>query len=84
MAEPGVQPEAWAPFAEDMHGMFTDPVLTAVACKHGKSVAQVILRWDIQRGVAVIPKSIHRERRKTWMCGTLCWTPPPQRSASGI
>ena len=63
MAEPGVQPEAWAPFAEDMHGMFTDPVLTAVACKHGKSVAQVILRWDIQRGVAVIPKGVHRERR---------------------
>lgn len=62
MAELGVQPQAWAPFAEGMHGMFTDPVLTAIARKHGKSVAQVILRWDIQRGVAVIPKSVHRER----------------------
>ena len=62
MAELGVQPQAWAPFAEGMHGMFTDPVLTSIAHKHGKSVAQVILRWDIQRGVAVIPKSVHRER----------------------
>ncbi len=62
MAELGVQPEAWAPFAEGLKGMFTDPVLTEIAAKHGKSVAQVILRWDIQRGVAVIPKSVHRER----------------------
>ena len=62
MAGLGVQPEAWAPFAEGLKGMFTDPVLTEIAAKHGKSVAQVILRWDIQRGVAVIPKSVHRER----------------------
>ena len=62
MAELGVQSEAWAPFAEGLKGMFTDPVLTEIAAKHGKSVAQVILRWDIQRGVAVIPKSVHRER----------------------
>lgn len=62
MAELGVQPEAWAPFAEGLKGMFTDPVLTEIAAKHGKSVAQVILRWDIQRGVAVIPKSVHRAR----------------------
>lgn len=62
MAELGVQPEAWAPFAEGLKGMFTDPTLTEIAAKHGKTVAQVILRWDIQRGVAVIPKSVHRER----------------------
>lgn len=62
MAELGVQPEAWAPFAEGLKGMFTDPTLTALAAKYGKSVAQIILRWDLQRGVAVIPKSIHRER----------------------
>ncbi|BDF70364.1 2,5-diketo-D-gluconic acid reductase [Oscillospiraceae bacterium] len=62
MAGLGVQPEAWAPFAEGLKGMFTDPALVEIAAKHGKSVAQVILRWDIQRGVAVIPKSIHRER----------------------
>lgn len=62
MAELGVQPEAWAPFAEGLKGMFTDPILMEIAAKHGKSVAQVILRWDIQRGVAVIPKSVHRDR----------------------
>lgn len=62
VAELGVQPEAWAPFAEGLKGMFTDPVLMEITAKHGKSVAQVILRWDIQRGVAVIPKSVHRER----------------------
>ncbi len=62
MAGLGVQPEAWAPFAEGLKGMFTDPALTEIAAKHGRSVAQVILRWDVQRGVAVIPKSVHRER----------------------
>lgn len=62
MAGLNVQPEAWAPFAEGLKGMFTDPILTGIAERHGKSVAQVILRWDIQRGVAVIPKSVHRER----------------------
>lgn len=62
MEQLGVQPEAWAPFAEGLRGMFTDPVLTAIAAKHGRSVAQVILRWDLQRGVAVIPKSVHRAR----------------------
>ena len=62
MAELGVQPEAWAPFAEGLGGMFTDPVLTDIAAKHGRTPAQVILRWDLQRGVAVIPKSVRRER----------------------
>lgn len=62
MAELGVQPEAWAPFAEGLGGMFTDPVLIEIAAKHGRTPAQVILRWDLQRGVAVIPKSVRRER----------------------
>lgn len=62
MQEFGVQPEAWAPFAEGLKGMFTEPVLTELAAKHGKTPAQVILRWNIQNGVIVIPKSIHRER----------------------
>lgn len=57
-----IQPQAWAPFAEGMNGMFTNPVLSKIAAEHGKSVAQVILRWDIQRNVPVIPKSVHRER----------------------
>lgn len=62
MKEYGVCPEAWGPFAEGKHGIFTHPVLTAIGQKYGKSAAQVTLRWNIQRGVVVIPKSIHRER----------------------
>lgn len=62
MRELGIQPEAWAPFAEGLKGTFTDPVLTDIACRYGKTTAQVMLRWNIQRGVAVIPKSVHRER----------------------
>ena len=62
MKEYGVQPEAWGPFAEGNHGIFTHPVLTAIGQKYGKSAAQVALRWNVQRGVTVIPKSIHKER----------------------
>lgn len=62
MKELGVQPQAWAPFAEGLKGMFTEPVLTEIAAKHGKTAAQVILRWNVQQGVIVIPKSVHRER----------------------
>ena len=58
----GVQPEAWGPLAEGQHGIFTNPVLEKIAKAHGKSVAQVVLRWNTQRGVVVIPKSVHRER----------------------
>ena len=61
MKEYGVQPEAWGPFAEGNHGIFTHPVLTAIGQKYGKSAAQVALRWNVQRGVTVIPKSVHRE-----------------------
>lgn len=62
MREFGVQPQAWAPFAEGLKGMFTEPVLEEIAKKHGKTAAQVILRWNIQNNVIVIPKSVHRER----------------------
>ena len=58
----GVHPEAWGPFAEGNHGIFTHPVLTAIGQKYGKSAAQVALRWNVQRGVTVIPKSVHKER----------------------
>lgn len=58
----GVQIEAWAPFGEGRGGMFTDPVLAGIGAKYGKTAAQVILRWHIQRGVVVIPKSTHIER----------------------
>lgn len=62
MKEYGVQPEAWGPFAEGNHGIFTHPVLTKIGEKYGKSAAQVALRWNVQRGVIVIPKSVYRER----------------------
>lgn len=61
MKEYGVHPEAWGPFAEGNHGIFTHPVLTQIGQKYGKSAAQVALRWNVQRGVTVIPKSIHKE-----------------------
>lgn len=58
----GVQVEAWAPFGEGRGGIFELPQLKAIAEKYGKTVAQVILRWHIQRGIVVIPKSTHIER----------------------
>lgn len=58
----GVQIEAWAPFGEGRGGLFQNEVLSAIGAKYGKSTAQVMLRWHIQRDVVVIPKSIHYER----------------------
>ena len=58
----GIQIEAWGPLAEGQNGLFLHPVLSAIGQKHGKSIAQVILRWHWQRGVVAIPKSVHRER----------------------
>lgn len=57
-----IQPEGWAPFAEGLKGMFTEPVLQKIAEKHGKTVPQIILRWDIQQGIVIIPKSVHKNR----------------------
>ena len=62
MKQYGVQPEAWGPFAEGNHGIFTHPVLAGIGSKYGKSAAQVALRWNVQRGVVVIPKSVHKDR----------------------
>lgn len=62
MRERGVQIESWGPFAEGKNNLFTDPLLSTIAEAHGKSVAQVVLRWLIQRGVVVIPKSVRPER----------------------
>ena len=62
MKEYGVKPEAWGPFAEGNNGIFTHPVLTKIGDKYEKSAAQVALRWNIQRGVTVIPKSVHKDR----------------------
>lgn len=62
MKEYGIQAEAWAPFAEGMNHMFTNPVLCEIAAEHHKSVAQIILRWNIECGLCVIVKSVHKER----------------------
>ena len=62
MIDRGVQIESWGPLAEGKNNIFSDPTLTAIGQAHGKSVAQVTLRWLIQRGVVVIPKSSRPER----------------------
>ena len=53
----GVQMQAWAPFAEGRHGLFTNPTLATIGKKHHKTIAQVCLRWHYQRGIVVIPRS---------------------------
>ena len=58
----GVIPQAWGPLAEGKHSIFTDPELTAIGEKYGKTAAQVALKWNAQRGVSIIPKSVHVER----------------------
>ena len=62
MREHGVQIESWGPFAEGRNDLFTNAVLTDIGVAHGRSVAQVVLRWLIQRDVVVIPKSVRPER----------------------
>lgn len=62
MQSRGIQPEAWAPFAEGRNGLFTHPVLTAIGNKYGKSVGQVVLRWLLQRGIVSLAKSVRKER----------------------
>ncbi len=62
MRERGVQLESWGPFAEGRNNLFTDPILSGIAEAHGKSVAQVVLRWLVQREVVVIPKSVRPDR----------------------
>lgn len=62
LRENGVQIESWGPFAEGRNQLFSNPVLAALAAKHGRSVAQIVLRWLIQRGVVAIPKSVRAER----------------------
>lgn len=58
----GVQIEAWAPFGEGRGGLFTNETLVKIGERYGKTAAQVMLRWNIQRGVVVLPKSTHKER----------------------
>lgn len=58
----GVVAQAWGPLAEGKHGIFTDPELVEIGKKYGKSAAQVVVKWNAQRGVSIIPKSVHVER----------------------
>ncbi len=62
MKKYGCQPQAWGPLAEGKYGIFTHPVLTEIGKKHGKTAAQVALKWNVQRGVSILPKSVHKER----------------------
>ncbi len=64
MKEFDVQMEAWGPFAEGKFGIFQNEILKEIAKKYEKTTAQVILRWNIQRGVVVIPKTVKKERMK--------------------
>ena len=62
MRDRGVQIESWGPFAEGKNNLFTEPLLSGIADEHGRSSAQVVLRWLVQRDVVVIPKSVKPER----------------------
>lgn len=62
LAENGVQTQSWAPFAEGKNGLFDNSLLVEIARKHQRTVAQIVLRWIIQRGIVVIPKSARKER----------------------
>lgn len=63
MRELGVQPMSWGPFAEGRNDLFTEPTLTEIAERYGKSPAQIMLRWQMQRGIVAIPKSVRPERQ---------------------
>jgi 2,5-diketo-D-gluconate reductase A len=64
MRERGVQIESWGPFAEGRNNLFSDPDLSEIGARHQKSVAQVVLRWLIQRGVVVVQKSVRAKRMR--------------------
>ncbi len=62
MQQHGTQPESWAPLAEGKNGFFTNPTLSEIGKAHGKTIAQVGLRFLYQQGIVIIPKSVHKER----------------------
>jgi diketogulonate reductase-like aldo/keto reductase len=62
MGESRVQHESWGPFAEGKNDIFKNELLASIGAKHGKSIAQVIVRWLVQRGIVAIPKSVRKER----------------------
>ena len=67
MEDYGVTPQAWGPFSEGQCNIFHHKILTRIAEKHGKTTAQVVLRWHLQRKIPVIPKTVHQE----WMTENL-------------
>ena len=62
MKEYGIAPQAWGPLAEGKHGIFSHHVLSEIGSKYGKTAAQIALKWNTQRGVSILPKSVHVER----------------------
>lgn len=62
MQSRGIQPEAWAPFAEGKNGLFQHPLLASIGEKHGKSIGQVVLRWIYQRGIVSLAKTVRKAR----------------------
>ena len=64
MKKLGVQPEAWAPFAEGLKGMFSEPLILELVQKYHKTPGQILLRWNIENGCAVIPKTVHESRMR--------------------
>lgn len=62
MKAKGIQPEAWAPFAEGKNNLFTNPILANIGKQYGKTIGQVVLRWLVQRGVIALAKSVRKER----------------------
>ena len=62
LRENGIQMESWGPFAEGKNNIFHNALLQSIADDHGKSIAQVVIRWLTQRGVVAIPKSVRKER----------------------
>lgn len=64
MDEFGTRTMSWGPLAEGRNGFFSNTLLTEIGARHGKSVAQVALRWMLQRDVIIIPKSTHEERMR--------------------
>ena len=64
MEKNAVQIQSWGPFAEGRNGLFENETLKTIGSKYGKSIAQVVLRWLIQRNIVCIPKSVHKDRIK--------------------
>ena len=64
MKKLGFQPEAWAPFAEVLKGMFSKPLILELAQKYHKTPGQILLRWNIENGCVVIPKTVHESRMR--------------------